>query len=57
MAKLHALVCVGIDYPATPPFIAVMTEVKGRRESHQVQTKVRLIVASYNHVCAYITKL
>ena len=40
IARLHALVCVGVDYPATPPCIAVVTEVKGQRESRGIQTKV-----------------
>lgn len=39
-ARLLALVCVGVDYPATPPCIAVMTEVKGQKEQRGIQTKV-----------------
>jgi len=39
--RLHGLVCVGTDYPNTPPSLAVMVEVGGQREAHSIQTKVR----------------
>lgn len=39
-ARLLALVCIGVDYPTTPPCIAVMTEVKGQKEPRGIQTKV-----------------
>ena len=38
--RLHSLVCVGTDYPSTPPSLAVMVESNGQRETHNIQTKV-----------------
>lgn len=38
--RLHSLVCVGTDYPHTPPSLAVMVESNGHRETHNIQTKV-----------------
>lgn len=40
-ARLHSLLSVGVDYPATPPRFAIMMESNaGQRDPFDIQTKV-----------------